>query len=46
MKRNGYIDIVKFFFALVIAEFHVNSGLFPGGRLACEVFFMINGLLL
>ena len=43
MKRNGYIDIIKFVFAILIAEFHLNSGLFLGGRLAVEGFFMITG---
>ncbi|MBQ3015190.1 MAG: acyltransferase [Clostridia bacterium] len=46
MKRNGYIDIIKFLFAIIIAEFHLNSGLFPGGRLAVEGFFMITGFLM
>ncbi len=46
MKRNGYIDIIKFFLAIIVAEFHVNSGLFPGGRMAVEGFFMINGYLM
>ena len=46
MKRNGYIDIIKFVFAILIAEFHLNSGLFLGGRLAVEGFFMITGYLM
>lgn len=46
MKRNGFIDIIKFFFAIIIAEFHVNSGHFPGGRIGVEVFFMLNGYLM
>lgn len=46
MKRNGFIDVIKFFFAIVIAEFHLNSGVFPGGRMGVEVFFMINGYLM
>lgn len=44
--RNGYIDIVRFLFAIIIAEFHVNSGIFPGGRMAVEGFFMISGYLM
>lgn len=43
---NSYIDVVKFIFALIILEFHLNSGLFPGGRLAVEGFFMISGYLM
>lgn len=46
MKRNGYIDIIKFIFAVIVAEFHVSSGLFPGGRIAVEGFFMITGFLM
>ena len=42
---NSYIDVVKFIFALIILEFHLNSGLFPGGRLAVEGFFMISGYI-
>ena len=42
-KRNGYIDIIKFLFAIIIFEFHVGTGIFPGGRLAVEGFFMISG---
>lgn len=42
-NRNGYIDFIKFIFALIIVEFHLNSGLFPGGRIAVEGFFMISG---
>lgn len=45
-KRNGYIDIIKFLFAIIIADFHLNSGLFLGGRLAVEGFFMITGFLM
>ncbi len=41
--RNGYIDIVKFLFAIIVTEFHLNTGIFPGGRLAVEGFFMISG---
>lgn len=41
--RNGYIDIVKFLFALIITDFHFNTGLFPGGRMAVEGFFFISG---
>lgn len=46
MARNGYIDVIKFVFAIIIAEFHLGSGLFPGGRLAVEGFFMISGFLM
>ncbi len=42
-KRNGYLDVIKFLFAIIIAEFHVGAGVFPGGRLAVEGFFMITG---
>lgn len=45
-KRNGYIDIIKFFFAIIIFEFHVGTGIFPGGRVAVEGFFMISGYLM
>jgi len=45
-KRTGYIDIIKFLFAIIIFEFHVGSGIFPGGRLAVEGFFMISGYLM
>lgn len=43
---NSYLDVIKFIFALIILEFHLNSGLFPGGRLAVEGFFMISGYLM
>jgi hypothetical protein len=46
MKRNGYIDVIKFIFAIIVAEFHVASGIFPGGRIAVEGFFMITGFLM
>lgn len=46
MKRNGYIDVIKFIFAIIIAEFHFNTGLFPGGRVAVEGFFIITGFLM
>ena len=46
MKRNGYIDIIKFVFAIMIAEFHLGSGLFLGGRLAVDGFLMITGYLM
>lgn len=45
-KRNGYIDVIKFVFALVVMEFHQGTGLFPGGRLAVEGFFMISSYLM
>ena len=46
MKRNGFIDVIKFMFAIIIAEFHLESGIFPGGRMGCEVYFMISGYLM
>lgn len=46
MKRNGYVDVIKFIFALIIAEFHLNTGLFPGGRVAVDGFFMISAYLM
>ena len=45
-RRNGYIDIIKFLFAIIIAEFHLGSGVFLGGRLAVEGFFMISSFLM
>lgn len=45
-KRNGYIDVIKFLFALIVTDFHVNSGIFPGGRIVVEGFFMISGYLM
>lgn len=44
--RNGYIDIVKFLFAIIVTEFHLNTGLFPGGRIAVEGFFFISGFFM
>lgn len=44
--RNGYIDVIKFIFAIIIAEFHLNSGLFLGGRIAVDGFFMISSYLM
>ena len=46
MKRNGFIDVAKFSFAIVIAEFHVYSGVFLGGRVGVEAFFMISAYLM
>ena len=46
MKRNGYIDVIKFLFAIVIAEFHLGTGLFMNGRIAVDGFFMISGYLM
>ena len=45
-KRNYYIDVIKFIFAIIIAEFHLGTGWFPGGRVAVEGFFMITGFLM
>lgn len=45
-KRSGYIDVIKFIFALIILEFHMGTGIFPGGRLAVEGFFMISAYLM
>lgn len=45
-KRNGYIDAIKFIFALIILEFHMGTGIFPGGRLAVEGFYMISAFLM
>lgn len=44
--RNGYIDFIKFIFSLIVVEFHLNTGIFPGGRTAVEGFFMISGYLM
>ena len=44
--RNGYIDVIKFIFTLIIIEFHLRTGIFEGGRIAVEGFFMINGYLM
>ena len=46
MKRNGYIDVIKLLFAIIIAEFHWGSGIFAGGRVAVEGFFIISGFLM
>ena len=46
MKRNGYVDVIKFIFAFIIAEFHLGTGLFPGGRVAVDGFFMISAYLM
>lgn len=45
-KRNGYIDVIKFIFAIIIMEFHQNTGIFPGGRVVVEGFFMLSGYLM
>ncbi len=45
-SRNGYIDIIKFIFAIVIVLFHLGCGIFPGGRVAVEGFFMISAFLM
>lgn len=45
-SRNGYIDVIKFIFAIIIVEFHLGTGLFPGGRIAVEGFFMISSYLM
>lgn len=44
--RNSYIDLIKFIFAIVIVLFHMLGGIFPGGRVAVEGFFMISGYLM
>ena len=44
--RNSYIDLIKFIFAIVIVLFHMSGGVFPGGRVAVEGFFMISGYLM
>ena len=46
MKRNGYIDVIKFIFALIVMDFHMETGVFLGGRLVVEGFFMISGFLM
>lgn len=45
-KRNGYIDVIKFVFALIVTDFHVDTGVLPGGRIVVEGFFMISGYLM
>ncbi len=45
-NRSGYIDIIKFIFALMIVDFHFGTGFLRGGRLAVEGFFMITGYLM
>jgi len=45
-KRNGYVDIIKFIFAIVIMEAHQITAVFHGGRLAVEGFFMISSYLM
>lgn len=45
-NRNGYIDVIKFLFALIVTEFHLNTGISPGGRVAVEGFFMISGFFM
>lgn len=44
--RTGYIDFIKFLFAIIIAEFHFRFGMFPIGRIAVEDFFMISRYLM
>ena len=46
MKRNGYIDIIKFILAIMIMDFHFGSGLLRGGYLAVEGFFMVSGFFM
>lgn len=46
MKRNGYIDITKFIFAILIMLFHFGSDVLKGGYLAVEGFFMITGFFM
>lgn len=46
VMRNGYIDMIKFIFAIMIAEFHLNAAWFPNGRIAVEGFFMISSYLM
>ena len=47
-KRNSFIDLIKFCFAILIVLFHATAetGLVPGGRIAVEGFFMITGYLM
>ena len=45
-KRNGYIDVIKFIFAIIVLEFHMGTGIFPGGRLPVEGYYMISGYLM
>ena len=43
MKRDSYLDIIKFLFAIMILFFHAGNEIFPGGRIAVEGYFMISG---
>jgi len=45
-KRNGYIDIIKFVFALIIMESHQLTAVFHGGRVVVEGFFMVSSYLM
>ena len=45
-KRNGYIDVIKFIFAIIVLEFHMGTGIFPGGYIPVEGYFMISGYLM
>ncbi len=51
-KRNGTIDFLKFYFAIIIMLFHSfviageEKSIFQGGALAVEFFFLISGYML
>ena len=46
IRRNSYIDYIKFVFAIIIVFFHAENGILPGGRSVVEGFFMISGYLM
>lgn len=49
-KRNGEIDLLRFFFALLIVFHHFNSnfslGFFANGYIGVEFFFVVSGYLM
>ena len=44
-KRNGYLDVAKFLFSIIIILYHFDL-IFLGGYLVVEAFFMISGYFL
>lgn len=49
-KRNGEIDLLRFFFAVIIVFFHYyekfHVGIFHNGPIAVEFFFIVSGFLM
>ena len=46
MKRIYSLDVLKLYFAYVVAFFHFGADLSPGPEIAVQIFFIVSGFFL